>query len=82
MDHPHPRREPRFPYPLTLEHVEEVFRDCADFTRRPFFLNGDPQRQVTVCFINGMTRGERLNDYVLRPLAQDPALSQRSMGEV
>ena len=82
MDHPHPRREPRFPYPLTLEHVEEVFRDCADFTRRPFFLNGDPQRQVTICFINGITRGERLNDYVLRPLTQDPALSQRSMGEV
>jgi len=81
-DHPHPRQKPRFTQALTLENVKDIFRDSADFMSREFFLNGDPQRQVTVCFINGMTRGERLNDYVLRPMAQDPALSRRSMDEV
>ena len=35
---PHPRREPRFPGPLTLEAVEGVFRDCADFTKRSLRL--------------------------------------------
>ena len=81
-DHPHPRREPRFPEELTLEHVEAVFQDCADFQRREVFLHGDPERQVTVCYVDGMTRGERLNDYVLRPLAQDPMLASCGLGEV
>jgi hypothetical protein len=62
--------------------VEAVFQDCVDFHRREVFLHGDPKRQVTVCYVDGMTRSERLNDYVLRPLAQDQMLADRSLGEV
>ena len=43
---------------------------------RTVYLHGDRKRTVTVCYLLGMTRNERLSDYVLRPLAQDPALSQ------
>lgn len=80
--HPHPRREPRFNQPPTLENVKDIFQDCADFQSREVFLHGDPERQVTICFLGGMTRSERLNDYVLRPLAQDPMLASQSMGTV
>lgn len=80
--HPHPRREPRFPQELNLENLEGIFQDCADFQRREVFLHGDPERQVTICYIGGMTRSERLNDYVLRPLAQDPMLASCPLREV
>ena len=74
-DPPHPRQEPRIPLPLSLENLERVFADCDDFNKRQVYLHGDPSRQVTVCYIGGMARTERLNDYVMRPLAQDPMLA-------
>ena len=57
QDGPHPRREPRFPGPLTLEGVEQIFEGCSDFAERTALLHNDPQRQVTLCYINGMVRG-------------------------
>lgn len=73
-DRPHPRKEPRIPLPLTVENLEWVFRDCVDFAKREVRIRGSEEQTVTLCYIMGMTRGERLNDYVLRPLAQDPVL--------
>ena len=35
---PHPRKEPRFDGPLTLERLEQIFQDCVDFTKRPVSL--------------------------------------------
>ena len=70
---PHPRREPRFDGPLTLEALGQVFEGCADYMERRVYLHGDRARTVTVCYLLGMTRNERLSDYILRPLAQDPA---------
>ena len=72
---PHPRREPRLPGPLSLARLEEVFADCTDFSKREVYLHGDRSRRATVCYIDGQARSERLNDYVLRPLAQDPMLA-------
>ena len=74
-DPPHPRQDPRIPLPLSLENLEGVFTGCADFAKRLVYLHGNPARTVTVCFIVGQARTERLNDYVLRPLAQDPMLA-------
>ena len=34
---------------------------------RTVYLHGDRKRTVTVCYLLGMTRNERLSDYVLRP---------------
>lgn len=74
-DAPHPRREPRIPGPLSLARLEEAFSDCADFSKREVYLHGDSRRRAAVCYIDGQARSERLNDYVLRPLAQDPMLA-------
>jgi len=79
---PHPRREPRFPGPLTPENIAGIFQDCADFKTRQAVLHGDLDRTVQLCWIDGMVRGERLNDYVLRPLAQDPMLASLPLHEV
>ncbi len=81
-DGPHPRKEPRIPLPLSLENLEAVFQNCDDFGKRQVYLHGDPNRTVTVCYIAGMARTERLNDYVLRPLAQDPMLASAPEGQI
>ena len=77
---PHPRKEPRFPEPLSRENLKKVFEGCVDYMERTVYLHGDRKRTATVCYLLGMTRNERLSDYVLRPLAQDPALSGSSTG--
>ena len=69
---PHPRKIPRFDGPLTPETLGEVFRDCVDFTRRPVALEG--LGELTLCYLGGMVRMERVSDYVLRPLAEDAQL--------
>ena len=71
---PHPRREPRIPLPVTVAGLEQTFSGCVDFSKRQVLLGGNPARPVTICYIMGMARTERLNDYVLRPLAQDKQL--------
>ena len=79
---PHPRKEPRISGPLSLSRLEEVFTDCVDFSKREVYLHGDKSRKATVCYIDGQARSERLNDYVLRPLAQDPMLASAPESEV
>ena len=76
LEGPHPRQEPRLKDPLSLESVKKTFENCVDFNCRTVLVHGDPKRIVTVCFLAGMARTERLNDYVFRPLAQDPRLSE------
>jgi spore germination protein KA len=79
---PHPRQEPRIPGPITPERLKEIFQDCVDFSSREVMLHNDPRRTVTLCYLSGMVKMERVSDYVLRPLAQDGALSgARDMGE-
>ena len=64
----HPRRIPELSGELTLERVKQVFSDCADFAAKQVRPAG--WDCVTVCWIDGMVRTERLNDYILRPLSQ------------
>ena len=79
---PHPRQEPRIDLPLTLESLEQVFRDCVDFSHRQVELAGDGARCVTLCYVSGMVKMERVSDYVLRPMAQDAALAEGDMQSV
>jgi len=72
---PHPRQEPRIALALTLENVKTVFAGSMDFASRPVALPGDEAKEVTLCYLNGMVRTERVNDYILRPIAQDRALA-------
>ena len=47
VDGPHPRKEPLFPGPLSLENLEAAFAGCADFSKRQMSLHGDRERMVT-----------------------------------
>lgn len=78
---PHPRREPRIDLPLTVESLKQVFGGSVDFSTRELCLCGDPDKQVTLCFVVGMTRLERACDYLLRPLSQNEALAAGSLDE-
>lgn len=73
---PHPRREPRFFGDLTADHIRFLFQDCVDFGERQVLIGGDPEKRAAVFFINGQVRTERMNDYVLRPLATSPLLRE------
>ena len=72
---PHPRKEPRIDLPLTVETLERVFSDCADFKCRCVYLCGNKDRPLTLCYIEGMARTERFNDYILKPLSEEKRLS-------
>lgn len=71
----HPIEGPLFPEELNHQNILKVFSDCADFVHRTAQLNGDPQRTITLYFINGMVRGERANDYILKPMVENTKLS-------
>lgn len=72
---PHPRPEPRIPLPLELDSVKQVFANCADFICRPVAL-GDGEQVVQVCYLVGMVKSERLNEFVLKPMMQDQILAR------
>lgn len=74
--HPHPRQEPRYPGAITLARLEEIFRDCVDFIHRTVWVGEDPRHSLTLCYLSGMVRMERISDYLLRPMAQDPELAR------
>ena len=73
-DRPHPRPVPRIPGELTPEGLKRAFSDCADFFTRTVAL-GDGEHRATVCFLLGMARNERLQDYVLKPMMSDRVLA-------
>ena len=73
---PHPRQEPRIPGKLSLERLKEVFSHSADFASRTVAL-GDGTQIIHVCYLVGMVKSERLNDYVIRPMMQDRVLTQK-----
>ena len=73
---PHPRPEPRFEGDLTAERIRWIFRDSADFGERPVLIGGDPDKRTTAFFLNGQVRNERMNDYILRPLATSQLLRE------
>lgn len=77
----HPRREPRLEGPLTGSALAARFAGCADFDRRPVLIGGDPAKGATAYFIQGQVRTERMNDYILRPLASSPALAAADRAE-
>lgn len=75
-DPPHPRKEPRLDGPLTPERLGEVFENCVDFNCRSVAVGGNEALRLSLVYIAGMVRQERVSDYVLRPLAQDKALGE------
>ncbi len=70
---PHPRQQPTLDIPLTEEAIRQAFSGCADFQERTLELSGG--EKLWLCWIGGMTRTERLNDYIIRPLTETEAAS-------
>lgn len=58
----------RFPSPVTAAVLEGVFADCYDYTTRQIDLGGDPNKEVTLCFIDGLVSGDAIAETVIRPL--------------
>lgn len=73
---PHPRQEPRFgrgpdggSHPLHFSGLRGLWRAGGPHRR-------GPEKRTTVFFINGQVRNERMNDYILRPLATSQLLRE------
>lgn len=63
----HPPRE-RFPGPVSAEKLGEIFSDCYDFERRELVLPGGVRGELV--FLDGLTSGKEIAEYVLRPLTE------------
>lgn len=57
--------------PVSAEALREVFSGCADFTLRPVWPGGATRKGVSVCWLDGLIKGESVSRDVLRPLT-DP----------
>ncbi len=68
----HPERVPRCDMPVSLENLQALFADCADFVTRTVYPAGAPGRQVTVCYLDGIVSGELIAEEVIKPIATDP----------
>ena len=66
----HPKPEVVYDLPLNLQGLESAFAHCVEFTSREIVLVQGGT--CTVCWLDGLVKSERLNDYVLRPLITGP----------
>lgn len=66
----HPHQTVLYDLPLNLQSIESAFAHCVEFSSReiPLVQGGT----CTVCWMEGLVKSERLNDYVLRPLITGP----------
>jgi spore germination protein KA len=81
----HPAQET--PNPATWQGLCRRFQGCDDFATREVQLRGSTL-VLRLAWVDGMIKSERLNDYVIRPLAAAPqpvtetALTQLLLGGV
>ena len=57
-----------FPHGISAEHVRQVFCGAADLVERPLKL-GDVQ--ATAFFVDGLTSGSEIADFILHPMVQN-----------
>lgn len=56
-----------YPCDITAAHVQQVFVDAADLVVRPLKLGGV---RATAFFIDGLTSGSEIADFILHPVTQ------------
>ena len=56
-----------YPEGISAAHVKQVFSDAADLVVRPLQLN---ETEATAFFIDGLTSGSEIADFVLHPISQ------------
>ena len=57
----------KYPQGISVEHVQQVFQDAADLVVRPLKL-GDVS--ATAFFIDGLTSGSEIADFILHPITR------------
>jgi len=75
---PHPRREPRFPEPVSSSVLSGIFADCDDLQSRnicPGLISGT---EVNVFWLDGLVDSTAISEDVLRPLT-DIVRASRSL---
>ena len=71
---PDPRPRPAASLPLTADSLQAIFSACADFESRRVSLGLDPEKAVTICWLDGLISGEMVAEDVIRPLTSAPRL--------
>ncbi len=62
---------PPSPEPLSMESLERVFADCADFVRRSIRLGGaSGSLKASLCCLEGLVSGSAVSESVLRPVTE------------
>ena len=56
-----------YPQGISAEHVQQVFRDAADLVVRPLKLG---EVSATAFFIDGLTSGSEIADFILHPITR------------
>jgi len=56
-----------YPQGISAEHIQQVFRDAADLVVRPLRLG---EVKATAFFIDGLTSGSEIADFVLHPITE------------
>ena len=67
-----------YPQGISAQHVRQVFQGAADLTARPVCLGGAP---ATVFFLDGLTAGAEIADFIVHPAAQHLRGSPQEMLE-
>ena len=57
----------KYPGPLTDENISHIFRDAADFMRRPLRC---AEHTVFAYAIDGLIASGAASDYIFKPIAQ------------
>ena len=67
-----------YPQGISARHVRQVFQGAADLTARPVRLGG---AEATLFFLDGLTAGAEIADFILHPATQRLRGSPREMLE-
>ena len=58
----------KYPHPITIAYLSEIFHDCSDFMVREVYIGEREDLPVWVCWIDGISSGTNISNDILRPL--------------
>jgi len=75
------------PVPPSSTALRGIFSDCVDFQMRELRLGLDPEKRVSICWLEGLVSAETVTEDVIRPLTNlarlpDDADSRQSLTRI